>query len=138
MVRISISLIILFISSGLFTGCDRAWQSAASRPIADAFAERARDVQVGGEGVVVRILADDTSGSPHQRFIVRLGSGQTVLIEHNTELAPRIGDLNVGDSISFFGEYIWNEQGGIVHWTHRDPARRHPAGWLKHQGRTFQ
>jgi len=47
------------------------------------------NVQVEGEGVVTRLLADDLSGSTHQRFIVRLKSGQTVLIAHNIDIAPR-------------------------------------------------
>lgn len=133
-----IALIALFV--GLTATCDRGRQSpsSADTPIARAFEQRARDVQVKGEGVVTRILSDDKSGSPHQRFIVRLASGQTVLIQHNIELAPRIDDLGEGDEVGFYGEYVWNEQGGLVHWTHHDPAGRHTAGWLKHNGRTYQ
>src|SRR5687768_9120049 len=108
-------------------GCDGLGQPETS--VDRAFQQRARDVQVQGEGVVTRILTDDTKGSPHQRFIVRLASGRTVLIQHNIELAPRIDDLKEGDPVSFFGEYIWNEQGGIMHWTHHDPAGKHIAGW---------
>ena len=103
-----------------------------------AFEQRQRDVQVEGEGVVIRLLTDDKQGSRHQRFIIRLGSGQTVLIQHNIDLAPRIAELSEGDKLGFFGEYVWNEQGGLVHWTHHDPAGRHAAGWLKHKGRTYQ
>src|SRR5690606_18291591 len=46
--------------------------------------------QVQGEGVVVRTLPDDNDGSRHQRFILELPSGQTILIAHNIDLAPRI------------------------------------------------
>ena len=95
-------------------------------------------VEVAGEGVVSKILSDDTEGLRHQQFILRLPSGQTVLIEHNTDLAPRIDNLKQGDTVTFSGEYIWNEKGGLVHWTHHDPTNRHPAGWLKHNGRTYQ
>ena len=106
--------------------------------IGRAFKDGTSEVQVEGEGVVTRILADDRDGSRHQRFIVRLASGQTVLIAHNIDLAPRVGGLREGDSVRFFGEYAWNPEGGVVHWTHRDPERRHTAGWLKHNGRTYQ
>ena len=106
--------------------------------VAKAFETNASKVQVEDEGVVTRLLADDTSGIPHQRFIVRIAAGQTVLIEHNTDIAPAIKDLKVGDSISFSGEYIWNQQGGLVHWTHHDPEGRHPSGWLKHNGMVYQ
>src|SRR5687768_15034096 len=100
--------------------------------IARAFELRQRDVAVEGEGTVSRILSDDNAGSRHQRFVVRLVSGQTVLIQHNIDLAPRIENLNIGDDLSFSGEYIWNEQGGLIHWTHHDPTGRHKGGWIKH------
>lgn len=115
---------------------------AAATPEDDAirraFAERAGGVQVRGGGTVTRLLADDMSGSRHQRFIVRLASGQTVLVAHNIDLAPRIEGLKVGDAVRFNGEYEWNEEGGVIHWTHRDPQGRHVAGWVEHKGRTFQ
>jgi len=106
--------------------------------ISRAFEQRQSNVQVEGEGTVSRILPDDNVGSPHQRFIVRLGSGQTVLIQHNIDLAQRIDGLKVGDTISFSGEYVWNEHGGLIHWTHHDPAGKHQAGWIKHNGQTFK
>lgn len=107
-------------------------------PIGRAFKNRTSDVQVEGEGVVTRILADDLDGDRHQRFIVRLASGQTVLIAHNIDIAPRVAGLQQGDRVRFYGEYVWNEKGGTVHWTHRDPEGRHVAGWLKYNGRTYQ
>jgi hypothetical protein len=107
-------------------------------PIGRAFKNRTSNVQVEGEGVVARILADDLSGSRHQRFIVRLKSGQTVLIAHNIDIAPRVAGLQEADSVSFYGEYVWNEKGGVVHWTHHDPEGTHVAGWVKHDGRIYQ
>ena len=107
-------------------------------PIGRAFASRASDVQVKGEGKVIRVLADDLDGSRHQRFIVELASGQTLLITHNIDIAPRITELKIGDSISFNGEYVWNEKGGVIHWTHHDPQGRHVAGWVIHDGKTYK
>ncbi len=106
--------------------------------IAQAYRNGTSGVEVVGAGVVERVLPDDSDGSAHQRFIVRLASGQTLLIAHNIDLAPRIVGLAAGDSVGFKGEYEWNSQGGVVHWTHRDPAGKHVAGWLKHGGRTYQ
>jgi hypothetical protein len=112
--------------------------SFSNDSIAHAFASRASDVQVEGEGTVIRILPDDLDGSRHQRFIVELPSGQTLLIAHNIDLAPRIDALQEGDNVSFNGEYVWNEKGGVIHWTHHDPRGRHVAGWIKHNGKTFR
>ena len=94
--------------------------------------------QVEGDGQVIRILSDDNEGSRHQRFIVRLENGQTLLMTHNIDIAPRVSSLKVGDSIAFFGEYEWNDKGGVIHWTHKDPQRRHVAGWIRHNGRLYQ
>ncbi|MBA3770009.1 MAG: DUF3465 domain-containing protein [Blastocatellia bacterium] len=103
-----------------------------------AFEQQRSNIAVEGEGIVVRTLSDDTSGVPHQRFIVRIASGSTVLVSHNTNVAERIDDLKTGDQVSFAGEYIWNPQGGLLHWTHRDPAGRQPPGWIRHKGKTYQ
>ncbi len=94
--------------------------------------------QAQGSGIVVRVLADDNDGSRHQRFILKLDSGRTLLIAHNIDLAPRISGLKQGDTVAFNGEYESNAQGGVIHWTHHDPIGRHVDGWLKHNGRTYQ
>jgi len=106
--------------------------------IGEAFSERRNNLQVAGSGMVTRLLADDNDGSRHQRFIVELRSGQTVLIAHNIDVAPRIDSLRTGDQIGFFGEYEWNDRGGVIHWTHHDPAGRHVDGWLEHNGQRYE
>jgi hypothetical protein len=110
----------------------------SSDAIAEAFRNRTSNVQVSGVGVVRRILPDDNEGSRHQRFILELSNGQTVLVSHNIDLAARLSSLDRGDSVEFFGEYEWNADGGVIHWTHHDPARRHVGGWLRHEGRTVK
>ena len=94
--------------------------------------------QVSGSGRVIRVLPDDNDGSRHQRFILELDSGRTLLIAHNIDLAPRIYGLSAGDTVSFFGEFEPNPQGGVIHWTHHDPQGRHVDGWLEHRGRRYQ
>lgn len=106
--------------------------------IQEAFDHGRSDIQVSGSGIVSRTLSDDREGSRHQRFILRLDSGLSLLISHNIDLAPRIDGLQAGDTVEFYGEYEWNAKGGVVHWTHHDPAGRHPGGWLKHKNRTYQ
>ena len=96
------------------------------------------DEQVQGSGTVSRILSDDNEGSRHQRFIVRLPSGRTLLIAHNIDLAPRVGSLQVGDTVSFYGEYESNDRGGVIHWTHHDPRGSHVGGWIEHKGRRYE
>lgn len=131
----------------------QGWQFTAGQPAADSIsgsprtsrlqADRSGNAfvdgrQASGSGTVVRILSDDNDGSRHQRFILQLAGGRTLLIAHNIDLAPRISGIRTGDTVEFFGEFRSNPQGGVIHWTHRDPQGRHPDGWLRHKGRTYQ
>jgi Protein of unknown function (DUF3465) len=104
----------------------------------NAIAQRQRDVLVQGRGEVIKLLPDDHEGSRHQRILLRLPMGGTLLVAHNIDLAPRVAGLERGDTIEFQGEYVWNDKGGVLHWTHHDPARRHPGGWLRHEGRSYE
>ena len=112
--------------------------AAADQAVVSPEVSESRPGQVSGTGTVIKILPDDNQGTRHQRFILRLPSGKTLLIAHNIDIAPRVSPLSEGDIVEYKGEYVWNEKGGVVHWTHHDPSGSHPAGWLKHAGQTFQ
>lgn len=95
-----------------------------------------------GEMVVIsatvdRLLSDDNDGSRHQRFIVRLESGHTLLVAHNIDLAERV-PLTAGDRVTMRGEYEWNEQGGVIHWTHHDPRGSREGGWIDAGGERYR
>lgn len=106
--------------------------------IAAAFRNRLSDIVVETSGVVTKLLPDDHRGSRHQRFILRLPSGHTVLVSHNIDLAPRIDGLRAGDAVNLRGEYEWNRQGGVIHWTHHDPKGGRSGGWIRHRGRVYE
>jgi uncharacterized protein DUF3465 len=89
-------------------------------------------------GTVERLLEDDRKGIPHQRFIIRIETGTTILVDYNLDLAPRITPLDVGDSVVVRGEYHWSGQGGRIHWVHRDPSGAPGGGWLRVRGRLYQ
>lgn len=116
----------------------RSAQRCDENALVSAYRAHASHVQACGHGLVAKVLKDDTQGARHQRFIVRLSSAQTLLIAYNLDLAPRIEGLRAGEPIEFSGEYEWNLQGGVVHWTHRDPAGHHASGWIRYRGRQYQ
>jgi hypothetical protein len=136
---ILILLLLLLLLTNLYNKeSGQPQNETASFQVEQAFTNHSNDIQVQGSGTVVKILADDLQGSKHQRFIVKVSENQTILISHNIDIAPRIDVLSTGEHLSFSGEYVWNKKGGLVHWTHHDPAKRHPDGWLKYQGRIYQ
>ncbi|MDR7015259.1 DUF3465 domain-containing protein [Acinetobacter sp. 3657] len=106
--------------------------------IMQAYQQQRSKLQVRSQGIVKAILPDDNDGSRHQRMILELDNGLTVLIAHNIDLAPRIEGLQKGEMVEFYGVYEYNNKGGVIHWTHHDPRRKHIDGWLKYKGRMYQ
>jgi hypothetical protein len=135
---VALSLLTLYERRDWFFQQSGQDQTVSVDQLKHAFENEISNLQVEGRGVVKAILRDDTKGSKHQRIIVALHTGQSVLVAHNIDLAPRVENLNKGDAIAFFGEYEWNPRGGVIHWTHHDPRNKHVAGWLKHNGRLYR
>jgi hypothetical protein len=144
-----LSLVIFFI----FQGCDTGSSSVSDESektddiktvekyiytedsiLMDAFNSQTSDIQVLIKCEITKILSDDNDGSKHQRFIVSLESGQTLLIAHNIDLAGRVSGISVGNEIIIFGEYEWNDEGGVIHWTHKDSDGVHENGWIEFLG----
>ncbi|MGB5246936.1 MAG: DUF3465 domain-containing protein [Woeseia sp.] len=100
--------------------------------------DKSHDQQwIEGQGRVRRLLADDDEGGRHQRFIVTLNGGQTLLIAHNVDIAPRV-PLGIGDRVDFRGLYELNDLGGVLHWTHHDPHGVEVGGYLQFQKRDYR
>ena len=131
-------LLILLLFSFTSFACSASSNTDNTRQISHAYQHHLSNLQVQSSGTVVHILPDDTKGSQHQRFILKLSTGQTILIAHNIDLAPKINGLHKGHTVEFYGEYEWNSKGGVVHWTHHDPSGRHVNGWLKYKGKIYQ
>jgi hypothetical protein len=92
---------------------------------------------VEGAGLVKKLLPDDNNPSRHQRFILDMRNGQTLLIAHNLNLATKV-PVGLGDRIRFRGMYEWNELGGLVHWTHADPLRADEGGYIKYRTKVYE
>jgi len=103
------------------------------------YAEHRSTVEVTAEGAVTSVLGDDSGPSgTHQRFIIRLtGATQTVLVDNNVTIGQRV-PVAPADEVVVHGEYIWNDQGGLIHFTHHDPAPGHEGGWIELKGVRYQ
>jgi hypothetical protein len=95
-----------------------------------------KKVEVTLTARVKELLPPDTDGSPHQRFLLELSNGTTVLVAHNTDLAPEV-PIHAGDLVTLHGEYIWNKLGGVLHYTHHS-TNHHESGWIQLNGQTYQ
>ena len=133
----SLLLVVAALISGIATQNPKPAQNFVTI-LQNAFENQQSNIQIQGEGVVIRILSDDLAAPRHQRFILRISPKQTVLVAHNIDIAPRVPDLLIDSTIEFYGEYEWNVEGGVIHWTHHDPYDDHIDGWLKYAGKTYQ
>ena len=91
---------------------------------------------IEGSGFVRRLIADDNKGEQHQRFVVEVPGGQTLLIAHNIDIAKRV-PVGMGDKVRFRGLYEHNPLGGILHWTHHDPHGTEDGGWVRFREREY-
>lgn len=127
-------------SSSSATAIDSILESTRTpdERIQTAFENEENDLQVLVRGNVIRLLSDDTSGDQHQRFIIELESGQTLLIAHNIDIGERVPDSVLGNEVYVYGVYEWNDEGGVIHWTHEDPDEGHIEGFIQFNGYQYQ
>lgn len=106
--------------------------------IEDAFENHRSNIQILAKGAVTRLLPDDITGDKHQRMILELANGHTLLVAHNIDIAERVPASVLGGTIYVHGEYEWNPRGGVVHWTHHDPTNAHAGGWIQYKGVRYE
>lgn len=86
---------------------------------------------------VKRMLPPDNSGERHEKFLLEMSNGSTILVAHNTSRAPVV-PISAGDLVTVHGEYIWNAKGGVIHWTHLSDTPSHPSGYIDFGGQRYQ
>ncbi len=119
------------------TARPRIEQEQQWRSLNSSFGKRGTGSWIEVTGFVTRLLSDDNDGSRHQRFILDIGAGSTLLIAHNIDLVERV-PLGIGDRVRLRGMYEWNELGGLVHWTHHDPLGVEDGGWIRYRTRVYK
>lgn len=78
---------------------------------------------------VTQLLPDDTQGLPHQKWVATLSNGLKIQIVYNLNMGLKV-PIKVGDKFAVGGQFIWTDQGGLVHWTHEDPKQVRPDGYV--------
>ncbi|HDZ9145566.1 TPA: DUF3465 domain-containing protein, partial [Vibrio cholerae] len=64
----------------VLTSCFSVSLYANDAALQQAYQSQQSDLQVQGFGQVAKVLPDDNDGSRHQKFILKLNSGQTLLV----------------------------------------------------------
>lgn len=73
----------------------------------------------------------------HEAFDCRTDDGFALEVVDNVDLAPPV-PVGPGDRIAVHGELVHDPgRAPLVHWTHHDPADRHPGGWIDFAGRRY-
>lgn len=131
-------LAVLFIGFTLPPVAHTAPASASDRKMARAYDRGKSEFFIRFTATVKASLPTDYDGIRHQKFIVELKTGQTLLIAHNIDLSSPIKRLRVGERIIIHGEYIWNDEGGLIHRTHDDTGGTLPDGWIRYKGKRYR
>jgi hypothetical protein len=87
----------------------------------------------GSNLVVTKVLPDDTSGLPHQKWEAKLSDGSTIQVVYNSDMGARV-PVHVGDSFSVGGQFLWLGKTGLIHWLHDDPKKIRPDGYVYMNG----
>ncbi|HEY9754099.1 MAG TPA: DUF3465 domain-containing protein [Oculatellaceae cyanobacterium] len=102
-----------------------------------AMQEQGGRAEITGKVRVYKVLAEDDEGLRHERFLVMLSNGRTVMVAHSIDRAPRV-PVVAGDVVVLHGEFIGNEKGGVIHWTHHSDSPKHEGGWIMFNGKRYE
>lgn len=106
------------------------------KTVQDAYRYHQTGMMAEVTGTVARILVDDRDDTRNQKFIIRLGNGQSLLVLHDQVSSDRV-PVKVDDTVLVRGEYQWTETGGTLRFTQRDYSPRRLHGWIEHQGQRY-
>ena len=117
-------------ASGSAMSASDAWNACAS----DRSSSHHVEVYIP-RATVTRVLGmRDSRSGEHEGFLIAV-SGSVYKVEDNADITGPI-PLQRGDTLSLLGQFECNDN--VIHWTHRDPRGRHPAGYIEVNGKRYQ
>jgi len=99
--------------------------------ITSAWHKKSSNLLVEVDARVVLLLPNRDDIKKLQRFLVELENGHRLEVAHDLELSENV-PVGVSSLIRLKGEFDYNENGGLIHWTHADPAGNRDGGWIEH------
>ncbi len=133
-IQIALTSLALIFSSGTFAAPSTTPDQPGSvqndqELVADLQAQRGADYVQAGNLEVIQILPDDVTGLPHQKWIARTSAGESITIVYNSNMGTRV-PIKVGDRFAVGGKLLWLGHSGLIHWTHDDPRKTRPDGYI--------
>lgn len=105
--------------------------------IIQAQSQQARKVELTVTAPIKKLLREEDYREPHQRFLLILSNGTTVLVANDLKYGT-FAPVQEGNVVRIHGEYIWNEKGGVLHWTHKSDEPNHESGYIDFNGMRYQ
>lgn len=97
-----------------------------------------RSANISAQGRVIKSLPTQLIPYKAQMFLVRLTSGQKLIIKHNIDTGQALPDLKEGALLTFKGLYKWNRRGGMIIFTSHKNKKNKLSGWLKYNDIIYQ
>ncbi len=120
--------------AGNFGSIDQPGQVQNDQALVQAVRARRNVFYVQGANLTVRkVLPDDTSGLPHQKWIAQLTDGSTIQVVYNSDMGNRV-PMKEGDTFGVGGQFLWLRTQGLIHWLHEDPRHNRPDGYIYFNG----
>ena len=124
----------------LATACNGQPEKPNNAQICQLYAGQGSGVEVIATGTVARVLGDRRGPSgEHEGYLLQTDGDCDLLlrVETNEDLTGHV-PLHEGERVVVKGEYEFAPEGGVVHWTHRDPRGRHINGYVYAGGQYYR
>jgi len=124
----------------LASGCASHPETPDNKLVCQIYAGQGSKQEVLAQGNVATLLG--TSNGPsgeHEGFILKLTGDcdLAVRVETNVDITGPV-PLHEGEDAIVKGEYEYTAMGGVIHWTHHDPAGRHVDGYVQADNKVYQ
>jgi len=134
------TLAVVFAAAGIASSCGAGARPDNAQALDDIQNRRSGD-EVIVEGIVTHVGRTSRGGSgEHEHFDIRIASGaaeQDILVADNITVGAQ-APVERGDDVIVKGVLEVDPSGPVIHWTHHDPANRHPAGFVMVGGRIYE
>lgn len=124
----------------LAAACNSAPEKPDNSLVCKLYAGQGSRTEVLVSGTVARVLGERRGPSgEHEGYLLQLDGGCDLLlrVETNTTLTGPM-PLRRNERVTVKGEYEYSPEGGVLHWTHHDPAGKHVNGYVEAGGTYYR